>query len=378
MQAKLEQRTFLLTLLGVSLCFIWLLTPFFSAIFWASLLTIIFYPLQRRLSARFPGRDNSVSLAVLLVGIVVVILPVMFFGASLVQEGAAIYQKLNSGEIDLAAYVDRLREAFPAAKALLTRFDIELGNLKQQLADGAVTVSRFAAKQAVSIGQNTFQFAMSFVLMLYLTFFLLRDGDRLIELLIRALPLGDTRERLLFAKFAEVARATVKGNLVVALVQGSLGGLIFWILGIEGAIFWGAVMAIASLFPAVGAALIWAPVAVFLLFTGEVWRGVVLVAFGAGVIGLVDNLLRPILVGRDTKLPDYLVLLSTLGGLALFGLNGFVIGPLIAALFVAFWDIFIREFNSPVPLELAGDIEEPEPEQVPVDEPVAIENSREE
>jgi len=197
------------------------------------------------------------------------------------------------------------------------------------------------------VGQGTLQFFVGLGLMLYLSFFMLRDGSKLVSLLVRALPLGDEREHLLFAKFAEVARATVKGNLVVAVVQGTLGGIIFAILGISGALLWGVVMTLLSLIPVVGAGLIWAPVAVYLFAVGEWVDGLILAAFGAGVIGLVDNVLRPILVGRDTKLPDYMVLLSTLGGFAVFGMNGFVIGPLVAALFVAFWEIFMREFNAP-------------------------------
>ncbi len=164
-------------------------------------------------------------------------------------------------------------------------------------------------------------------------------------MLIRALPLGDERERLLFAKFAEVTRATVKGNLLIAIIQGALGGLIFWILGITGALLWGVVMAVVSLIPAVGAALVWVPTAIYLAAVGEVASALILTTFGVVVIGLADNLLRPLLVGRDTKLPDYIVLLSTLGGIVMFGVNGFVMGPLVAALFIAFWGIFIREFS---------------------------------
>jgi predicted PurR-regulated permease PerM len=134
---------------------------------------------------------------------------------------------------------------------------------------------------------------------------------------------------------------------VVAAIQGALGGLIFWLLGISGAVLWGVVMAVLSLIPMVGAGLVWAPVAIYLFAVGDWVQGTVLAVFGAGVIGLVDNLLRPMLVGRDTKLPDYIVLLSTLGGFVLFGINGFVIGPLIAALFVAVWEIFTREFYAP-------------------------------
>jgi predicted PurR-regulated permease PerM len=119
-----------------------------------------------------------------------------------------------------------------------------------------------------------------------------------------------------------------------------LGGLIFWLLNIPAPVLWGVVMAFLSLLPAIGSALIWLPVAIYLLVTGAVWQGLILTAYGALVIGLVDNLLRPFLIGMDTKLPDYIVLIATLGGIAIFGLNGFVIGPVIAAMFVATWDIF--------------------------------------
>jgi predicted PurR-regulated permease PerM len=152
-------------------------------------------------------------------------------------------------------------------------------------------------------------------------------------------PLAPEQKRALFDKFAIVIRAMVKGTILVAIAQGALGGLIFWLLGIHAAVLWGVVMAFLALLPAVGAAVVWLPVALYLLATGAVWQGVVLIAFGAGVIGLVDNVMRPYLVGKDTRMPDYVVLISTLGGIAIFGLNGFVIGPLIAAMFIAVWDI---------------------------------------
>lgn len=155
----------------------------------------------------------------------------------------------------------------------------------------------------------------------------------------RAIPLEEQHKRDLSAKFITVIRATLKGNLMVAAAQGMLGGFIFWVLGIQAPVLWGVLMAFLSLLPAVGAGLIWGPVAIYFLATGALWQAGVLTAFGVGVIGLVDNLLRPLLVGKDTKMPDYVVLISTLGGMTLFGINGFVIGPVIAALFMACWDL---------------------------------------
>jgi predicted PurR-regulated permease PerM len=190
----------------------------------------------------------------------------------------------------------------------------------------------------LNVGQNTLDFVVSTFLMLYVLFFLLRDGHELFARIKQAMPLDNELQRDLFGKFADVIRATIKGNIVVAVVQGALGGLIFWVLGIGAAVFWGVVMAFLSLLPVVGTALVWLPAAIYLLVTGAVWQGLVLIGFGVLVIGLVDNVLRPFVVGKDIKMPDYVVLISTLGGMATFGFNGFVIGPVIAAMFMAVWD----------------------------------------
>lgn len=191
-----------------------------------------------------------------------------------------------------------------------------------------------------SIGQSTVEFVINFFVTLYLLFFLLRDGDLLIARIRKAVPLQDERQRALIRKFTTVIRATVKGDILVALLQGTLGGLIFWILGVNAPLLWGVLMAFLSLLPAFGASLVWLPVALYFLATGAIWKGAVLIAFGALIIGLVDNFLRPALIGKDTRMPDYVVLISTLGGLEIFGINGFIFGPAIAAMFLAVWSIF--------------------------------------
>lgn len=364
MRSPLEQKSFLALLLVVSVGFLWVLKPFYAPIFWACAVALIFFPMQKKMLAKWPNRPSLAAAVTLLVCTVVVVIPVLAVAASFVTEGVAMYQKLQQGDLDPQKYIDTLRTGFPSAYHLLERAGVEFGNLGQQLIDGLKSAGQFLGKRALAVGQNTFQFFIDLGLMLYLTFFLLRDGPRLVNMLIRALPLGDDRERLLFDKFAEITRATIKGNLVVAAVQGALGGLIFWILGIPAALLWGVAMALLSLIPAVGAGLIWLPVALYLYATGEITQAVVLTLFGALVIGLVDNLLRPILVGRDTKLPDYVVLYSTLGGLALFGITGFALGPLMAGLFVAFWQIFIQEFNTePAPEDAGPNEQQPNEKQ---------------
>ncbi|MBR8655967.1 AI-2E family transporter [Achromobacter sp. Marseille-Q0513] len=349
--SSLHYRVFLLLLAGVTLAFAWLLWPFYGAVFWGAILAIIFAPLQRRLSARLGGRRNMAALITLLLVLLLVIMPVAFISGSLVREGANLYQSIKSGQLNFGAYFQQAMEALPpSVHDILARFDLaDIPSLQEKLSAGAMQVSQFLATQALSIGQDTFQFVISFGIMLYLLFFLLRDGPRLSARISRAIPLSETHKHHLLLKFTTVVRATVKGNIAVAASQGALGGIMFSILGIQGAMLWGVIMAFLSLLPAVGAGLIWAPVAIYFLLTGATVKGVVLILFGVLVIGMVDNILRPILVGKDTKMPDYAVLISTLGGMALFGLNGFVIGPLIAALFMACWDLF-----APAPEEPAA------------------------
>lgn len=353
MDEKFEKRVFLFFLVLITLAFLWVMGPFFSAIFWACAVAVIFYPMQRRLRQKLGNKPNTIAFLTLLACMLIVILPVLAISAAFISEGVVLYQRIESGEFDPDIFLEKVNQGFPVVTDVLNRFGIETSELRERLSAFAVEASRVIAKQALSIGQNTFGFVLHLCMMLYLTFFLLKEGRFLVDLLIRAVPMGDSRERQLFAKFAEVTRATIKGNLLVAAVQGALGALIFWILGLPAPVLWGVVMAFLSLLPAVGAFIVWGPVAIYLFATGEWVTASILVAYGALVIGLADNVLRPILVGRDTKLPDYLVLFSTLGGMALMGMNGFVLGPMIAALFLAFWKIFMDEFNSKAPKPVA-------------------------
>jgi len=344
--SSLHYRIFLLLLVVVSIAFGWVLWPFYGAIFWGAILAIIFAPVHRRIAAKLGKRRNLAALASLLLVLLVVIVPVTFITGSLVQEGANLYQRVKSGNLNFGAYFQQVLDALPpSVHNLLSRFDLaDISSLQDKLTAGAMQGSQYLATQAFNIGQDTFQFLISFGIMLYLLFFLLRDGSVLSARLRAAIPLTDTHKTHLLRKFTTVIRATVKGNIAVAAAQGALGGGIFYVLGIQGPVLWGVVMAFLSLLPAIGAGLIWAPVAVYFLVTGATWQGVALILYGVLVIGMVDNVLRPLLVGKDTKLPDYVVLISTLGGMALFGLNGFVIGPLIAALFIACWDLFATDF----------------------------------
>ena len=337
----LQDKTFLLLLVAVSLAFAWILRPFYGAVFWAIVLAILFAPLYRRLAKSMRQRRTLAALATVVIILVIVILPLTLITASLLQEAFGVYARVQSGELSPGRYFRQIFDALPAwVTPLLDRFGLsDLGAVQERLSTGLTKGFQFLAAQALNIGQNTFDFVVSTFIMLYLLFFFLRDGGDLVRRIRDAIPLDVELQHDLAGKFTTVIRATVKGNIVVALLQGALGGLIFWLLDIRAPVFWGVVMAFLSLLPAVGTALVWLPVAIYFLVTGALWQGVVLITFGVLVIGLVDNVVRPILVGKDTRMPDYVVLISTLGGLAMFGINGFVIGPAIAAMFMAAWDI---------------------------------------
>ena len=345
MNAKsLQFKSLTVLLLLVTVAFIWILLPFYGAVFWAVILGILFAPMQRRIQAKFGWQRNFTSLCTLSICLVIAILPVIILSVLLVQEGATVYKNIESGELDVAAYLAQFKQSLPPYfQHLLDRFGMgELNGLRDKIVKSAMQGSQVLATQAFSFGQGTFEFVVSFFIMLYLLFFFLRDGPELARKIRTAVPLEESHKRRLQLKFNRVVRATVKGNLVVAVTQGALGGAIFWFLDIPSALLWAVLMAFLSLLPAVGAGIVWAPVAVYFLLSNMIWQGVVLGLFGIFVIGLVDNVLRPILVGKDTRMPDYLILISTLGGLAVFGLNGFVIGPLIAALFMSSWALFIE------------------------------------
>ncbi|GAA4356501.1 AI-2E family transporter [Variovorax defluvii] len=339
---ELQRAVFLFLMAAVTVAFLWILLPFFGAVMWAVALAILFTPLYRRLQKRMPGRPNLAALATLTICLVIVIIPLTVVTVSLVQEASLVTQRIRTGEINFGLYLQQILGAVP--KWLLNLLDrFGLGNVEgmlSRLGQGVAQTGQVIATQALNLGQNTFDFLVGFALMLYMLYFLLRDGAGLSKTVRQALPMARPHTHFLLNKFTTVIRATVKGNVAVAAVQGALGGLAFWVLGVQGALLWAALMAFLSLLPAVGAALIWLPVAIYFLATGHIWEGVSLIVFGVVVIGLVDNILRPLLVGKDTQMPDYIVLMSTVGGMALFGINGFVIGPVIAALFMATWDLF--------------------------------------
>lgn len=343
--ATVENRALLALMVAVSLAFAWILLPFFGTIMWGAIIALLFAPVNRWWLARMPRRPTLAAMLTLLLVVLIVILPFALVTTALAREAAAFYQRMQTGEMHPEVLFRTIFAALPAwMTELLARFGLDdFSELQTRLSDGFAEAGQFIAAQAFNIGQNTFDFVVSLFITTYLAFFLIRDGRTLADAIRRSVPLAPDDQKVLLDTFATVIRATVKGNLVVAALQGLLGGIAFWYLGVTGSLLWGVLMAFLSLLPAVGAGLVWVPVAIWFYVTGALVQSLALVAYGVLVIGLVDNLLRPLLVGKSTRMPDYLVLITTLGGMAVFGINGFVLGPAIAAMFIAVWHIAVRQ-----------------------------------
>lgn len=341
-RTAIHAYSFIVLVVVITAAFVWLMLPYYGAVLWAVILAILFNPIQRRLSIRLRGRRSLAATISVLACIVLAVVPAILIVVSLTREVSSLYRRFTASDFSLADMLVQGQELLPDfALNLLSNAGLgNIADIQESLVSGLAQASEVIAPRLIGAGQGTIQILINLAIMLYLLFFLFRDGNSLAHTVRRMIPLDDNRTDQITNKFVSVVKATVRGNVLIALIQGGLGGLTFGLLGLEAPFLWGVVMAILSLLPAVGAFLVWGPFAVYLFASEDYVRGTILVAVGALVIGMIDNVLRPILVGRETRLPDYVVLISTLGGLSLIGMNGFVLGPLIAALFIAVWSQF--------------------------------------
>lgn len=333
----------LLVLVTVGLALV--VSSFAGALLWAALAALLFQPLNQKVLAHWPGKRNRASALTLLIITVAVIIPAMVIGTLVIEQASGVYAQMRTGQINFAHYFQQVHDALPLrlqhamGNAGFGTFETAQGKVSEALGNSASMLTQ----RALALGANAAAFLLAFAVGLYVTFFLLRDGPSLGPAIVRALPLEPAVADRIAERFVTVVRATLKGSGLVALAQGGLGAITFWIVGVPAALLWGMLMAIAALLPAVGPAIIWGPVAIYLFATGAIWQGGVVVASGVFVIGLADNILRPMLVGRDTGIPDWMVLVTTLGGIELLGLSGIVVGPLAGALFLTSWQILTEQ-----------------------------------
>ena len=231
-----------------------------------------------------------------------------------------------------------------ANNPLADLFNLDKSVLIEKAAEVLRSVTNYIFVNLTTLTQNTLGLLVQFAIMFYALFFFVRDGEKFLRTAMRILPLGMGRERLLYNRFVTTARSTLKVTLIIGGIQGILGGIIFLITDIEGAVIWGLLMIIMAVVPVVGCSIIWGPAGILMLLSGQIWEGMMILASGVLVISMVDNLLRPILIGKDVEMHPLLIFLSSLGGIVLFGFSGFVIGPIIASMLLAIWTMY-EEFQ---------------------------------
>lgn len=326
--------------------FLGMIGPFLITVLWAIILTMTFYGLYVGIRKRVGMQRKALAAAITsLLIFCFVIIPFIFLSIALVNQGLGLYESILSGQMDPGFLVEYVQRKLPGIYDMLGDQGISPAAAKEKLAEFAGQASQFIANRVLNFGGSLINIFVQFTLMLYLLYFFLKDGKVVLDRIVNTIPMGNVRERMLFQRFAQVSKATLKGTLVVALVQGSIGGVMFAILGIPAALLWGVAMTLLALLPVGGSAIVWGPTVVILFAQGYAGRAVALLIVGTLIIGLIDNLLRPLLVGRDTEMPDYLVLISTLGGITYFGLSGFIIGPTIAALFITVWEMMGKDYG---------------------------------
>lgn len=339
----IQQFFFFVLLALVTVIFFWVLGSYLFPVFWAVIIAVVFYPLYLWLERMTGGRSSLASILTIVTITLVVMLPLLVVGGMVVQESISLYQQITetSEQPQGFSLLDRTEEFL----AYLEPYGIPQEAVIERLREGVTRLSQTITSSLLTVGQVTFSLFVSTGIMLYLLFFFFRDGEKLQKTLIYYLPIGNTYEKRLFKRFSETSRAVVKGTMAIAVLQGLLGGLAFWMVGVSNPVLWGVAMGILSIIPAVGPAFVWFPASIILLVTGSIWQGITILVVGILLVGLVDEFLRPILVGRGSKMPDSITLLATIGGLSTFGVSGFVIGPIIAAFFLSLWVMFGEHYQ---------------------------------
>lgn len=351
----------LILVLGISALFLAVIWPFLKALLLGALLAGLCHPLFRWVTRLCGGRRSLASALTLLILFLLIVGPISAFVGVVVKQAIdvsehaipAVQKYLGSASsIDVH---DWLVQRFPMAADFVPSQE----EIVNSIGTAAKAAGGFLAASASSLGAGTASFLLNFFVMIYAMFFYLKDGRQILEKIFYYMPLSNEDENRMLERFVSVTRATIKGTMLIGLIQGGLAGIAFYFAGINGAAFWGTIMVILSVVPGVGAALVWIPAVIYLYLIGQPIHATVLGLWCAAVVGTVDNLLRPTLVGKDAEMPDLLIMIGTLGGLFLFGPMGFIVGPIVCGLFLTAWDIYGTAFRHILPPVKDAPAEEP-------------------
>lgn len=335
----------LIVLAGI--CSYLVFKPFLVALFLAFILSQLFKKWYEKINLKFGNRPSLASLALCIILFFILVIPFFITGSLVAKEATDLYRDIQKTDWQM-----RLKSF--SASPILKNIGLEINaptvqNIgtenSQQIVSGFQNVGNFI----FSVVKKTYQGISHFIFMTFVVFFslyyLFKDGDAIIKKIMSLSPLRDKEENQLLKNFISVSKATLKGSLVIAIIQGILMTIVLAIAGVPSPVIWGVITVIVSLIPLLGAALVWLPMGIIMLVLGNIWQGLLIIIFGALIVSTIDNFLRPRLVGKETSLHPILVFLSTLGGIALFGLVGILLGPVIIVLFVSLLDIYQIEFK---------------------------------
>ena len=343
-----NKSVLILLVIFISAVFLSMIRTFLMAIFLAGIFSALARPLYKRFECWYGGRRALASLSTLFLIVTIVILPL---GALM---GIVTAQALKVGQTVTPWVQEQIAQPGEFHKLLssLPFYDMIVPyseTIWRKAGELIGTISQFLISSIGSATMGAVNLLFMAFAMLYTMFFFLMDGDKLLNKILYYLPLQDQDEQRMLEKFTSVTRATLKGTAVIGILQGGFAGLAFWVVGIPSAVFWGTIMAVLSIIPGIGTALVWGPAVIILAAGGHFLKAVGLGIFCALVVGSIDNLLRPILVGKDTQMHELMIFFGTLGGIVMFGVMGMFIGPIVAALFITIWEIYGVAFKDILP-----------------------------
>lgn len=336
---KIQTIAFFALLIGVAYLFIDLIYPYIFALFWAAVIASIFHPVYRWILKHVKHEEISAGLSVAMV-VLIVLIPLSGVFAIVANQAVQTYNNLNNAETveSVQTTIDSIL-TLPVVADYIGEVDI-----RERLESASSTIASTGVEWLKVGAGSTVAAVINLLIMLYSLYYFFKDGEQWLKRLMHLLPFGDDNEKILYEKFASTGKATLKGTILLGVIQGTIGGLFFLIVGLPSAAFWGLLMVVLSIIPAVGAFIIWFPAFIYLLATGQYWQAIVLLAGGV-LISVLDNLLRPPLVGKDIQMHPMLILFSTIGGIAVFGITGVVIGPMITAFFFAILHMYETKYK---------------------------------
>ncbi len=354
------RRTFLLALtIGVSVLFLVMIRHFLLAVLLAAVFSALARPLYAWVLRRLRGRKGLASGSTVVMLVLVMGLPLLGFLGLVATQAVDVSQAAGpwierqiaeGGPLDQRLRELPLIDRMPTLQRLVPTSE----QLAAKAGEAASGIATFLVRNLAQVGRGTLSLLLQLFVMLYAMFYFLSDGPEILDRILVYVPLAPDDQDRLLERFVSVGRATLKGSVLIAMIQGALAGIAFWALGVPAAAFWGTVTVVASIVPAVGAGIVWIPMVIYLVIAGKSSAAVALFLWSVLVVSTSDNFLRPRLIGRDARMSDLLVLLSTLGGIVLFGAVGFVVGPIVAALFVTVWHLYGEAFADWMPARAAG------------------------